>query len=163
MKHVISVLVENKLGALTRVTGLFSGRGFNLESVTVGETEEPDMSRMTIVTEGDDKIVEQITKQLNRLIDTIKVVDLSASGPYVEREILLVKVSYTTTNRRDIIDLMHVFGGKVVDITPNGLTIEVSGPTSKMNAFLGMIRPYGIKEVARSGQVALSRESEFAD
>lgn len=156
MKHIISVLVENKFGALNRVAAMFSARGFNLESISIGETEDPEISRMTIVTRGDDQIIGQIVKQLNRLIDTIKVVDLMES-PRVERELALITLNYQKATRPEILDLCDIFKAKVVDINPKTIMIEVTGPPDKVEAAINVLVPYGIKEVARSGMVALTR------
>ncbi|MBI5814237.1 MAG: acetolactate synthase small subunit [Nitrospinae bacterium] len=157
MKHTISVLVENKFGVLSRVSGLFSGRGFNIESLSVAPTLDSTTSRMTIVTRGDDKIVEQITKQLNKLIDVIKVMDFTDEEEYVVREIALLKVNAEPDNRAEILRMSEIFRGKVVDVSTKTYTIEVTGTESKVNAFIEMIRPLGIVEMARSGKVALPR------
>ncbi|NTV45378.1 MAG: acetolactate synthase small subunit, partial [Chlorobiales bacterium] len=154
MKHIISVLVENKFGALNRVAAMFSARGFNLESISIGETEDPEISRMTIVTRGDDQIIGQIVKQLNRLIDTIKVVDLMES-PRVERELALITLNYQKATRAEILDLCDIFKARVVDINPKTITVEVTGPPDKVDAAINVLVPYGIKEMARSGMVAL--------
>ena len=156
MKHIISVLVENKFGALNRVAAMFSARGFNLESISIGETEDPEISRMTIVTRGDDQIIGQIVKQLNRLIDTIKVVDLMES-PRVERELALITLNYQKATRTEILDLCGIFKARVVDINPKTITVEVTGPPDKVDAAINVLIPYGIKEMARSGMVALPR------
>ena len=157
MKHTISVLVENKFGVLSRVAGLFSGRGFNIESLSVAPTLDTTTSRMTIVTRGDDSIVEQITKQLNKLIDVIKVMDFTDEEEYVVREISLFKVNAEPDNRAEILRMTEIFRGKVVDVSPKTYTIEVTGTESKLNAFTEMIRHLGIVEMARSGKVAMSR------
>lgn len=156
MKHTISVLVENQFGTFNRVVTMFSGKGFNVHSLSIGETETPEISRMTIVTEGDDKIIEQVVKQLNRLIDTIKVVDLT-SQPRVERELALITVYYQKGNRADIISVCDIFRGNVVDINNKTITIEVTGPPDKIDAALNVLDGYGIKEIARSGTVAIKR------
>ncbi len=160
MKHTITILVENRFGVLSRVSGLFSGRGFNIESLTVGETEDPAVSRMTIVTRGDDKIVEQINKQLNKLIDVIKVRDVTAEE-FVDRELMLVKVSATEKNRAEILRITDIFRGRIVDVSPKAYTIEVTGSDGKIDAFLEIIKPLGLKEVARTGKIALSRGSKM--
>ncbi len=157
-RHTITVLLENTIGALIRVVNLFSARGFNLESVTVGETDDPTVSRMTIVTTGNDRIIGQVLRQLDRLIDTLHVEDLSGSS-FVERELCLLKVSYTNETRAAIMDTAEIFRGKVVDITPNTMTFELTGPTSKIEAFIKLMKPHGILEVARSGRVAMRRSS----
>ncbi|MGK7346728.1 MAG: acetolactate synthase small subunit [Candidatus Nitrospinota bacterium M3_3B_026] len=156
MRHTISVLVENKFGVLARISGLFSGRGFNIESLSVAPTMDPAKSRMTIITRGDDKIIEQITKQLNKLIDVIKVTDYTGEE-YVDREILMVKVNAEPANRAEILRMTEIFRGKIVDVSPKTYILEVTGAESKLNAFIEMIKPLGIIEVARSGKVAMSR------
>ncbi len=156
MRHTISCLVENELGVLARVAGLFSGRGFNIESLSVAETLDPTVSVMTIVTRGDDQILEQITKQLNKLVCVIKVMDLEGKE-YVEREMVLVKVAATAQNRAEILRITDIFRGKVVDVNPKSYTIEVTGDEDKIKAFLEILKPIGIKEVARTGRVALVR------
>lgn len=157
MKHTISVLVENKFGVLSRVAGLFSGRGFNIESLSVAPTLDPTTSRMTIVTRGDDAIIEQITKQLNKLIDVIKVNEFTGEEEYVVREIALIKVNAEQENRAEILRMTEVFRGKVVDVSPKTYTIEVTGTENKVNAFVEMVRPLGVIEIARSGKVAMAR------
>lgn len=156
-KHTISALVENHFGVLARISGLFSSRGFNIDSLSVGETEDPTISRMTIVVQGDDRILEQVTKQLNRLVDVIKVIDLT-SQDFVNRELVLVKVNSTRTSRSEIMELVDVFRAKVVDISPSTMTIEATGDESKINAIIGMLKPFGIQEIGRTGKVALLRE-----
>lgn len=157
MKHTISVEVENKFGVLARVAGLFSGRGFNIESLSVAPTLDPSTSLMTIVTRGDDGIIEQITKQLHKLIDVIKVNEFTAEEEYVVREILLIKLHAGQDNRAEILRMTEVFRGKVVDVSPKTYTIEVTGTESKVNAFVEMVRPLGVIEIARSGKVAMAR------
>ncbi|ASQ90814.1 acetolactate synthase small subunit [Prosthecochloris sp. GSB1] len=156
MKHTISVLVENKFGTLNRVAAMFSARGFNLESISIGETEDKEISRMTIVTRGDDMIISQILKQLNRLIDTIKVNDLTHK-PHIARELLLMTLKLDKSQQREIFELINVFKGKVVDIKQKSITIEVIGSPDKINTAIDLFRPFGIKEIARSGTVALNR------
>jgi acetolactate synthase-1/3 small subunit len=156
MRHVLSVLVENKFGVLARVAGLFSGRGFNIDSLSVAETLDPKFSRMTIVTRGDDMIIEQIHKQLNRLINVMKVVDVTGED-YVDRELILVKVSADPDKRAEILRMTEIFRGRVVDVSPKTYTIEVTGTESKIKAFLEMIKPLGLREIARTGKVAISR------
>ena len=156
MKHVISVLVENKVGVLSRITGLFSGRGFNIESLAVGETESETISRMTIVVSGDESILEQVRKQLGKVIDTIKVIDFTGAE-YVERNLMLIKVSAVPGKRGDIIELVDVFRGKIIDVGQKDLVIEISGPEDRLEAVLDLLRPYGIKEVARTGRIAMNR------
>lgn len=156
-QHTISLLVENKFGAFNRIAELFSAKGYNIESLSVGPTEEPDVSRMTIVTEGDDQIIEQITKQLHRLIDTIKVVDLTYES-FVERELVLIKVQTTAATRSEIMQIAEIFRAKVVDISPRTLTLEATGGRLKADAIIKMLKPFAIKEIARTGRVALKRE-----
>lgn len=157
-RHTISVLLENTIGALIRVVNLVSARGFNLESVTVGETDDPTVSRMTLVTTGNDRIIGQVLRQLDRLVDTLHVEDLTGSS-FVERELCLLKVRYSNETRAAIMDTAEVFRGKVVDITPDTMTFELTGPTSKIEAFIKLMKPHGILEVARSGRVAMRRSS----
>jgi len=157
MRHTISVLVENKFGVLSRVSGLFSGRGFNIESLSVGETIDPAISTMTIVTTGDDQIVEQITKQLNKLIDVIKVIDL-LDVDHVEREMVLIKVSPRKEDKSEVLKLAEIFRGRIVDSGAVTFTVEITGSERKIAAFIELIRPYGIKEFVRTGKVAIARE-----
>ena len=159
MRHTISALVLNQPGVLARVAGLFSGRGFNIESLCVAETLDPSVSRMTIVTRGNDQVIEQVTKQLNKLIDVIKVVDFF-NNDHVEREMALVKVKAEMSFRAEILRITDIFRGKIVDVTPNSYTIEVSGDGDKVRAFIDLLRPMGIKEVVRTGKVAISRGSK---
>lgn len=156
MKHIISVLVENKFGTLNRVAAMFSARGFNLESISIGETEDNEISRMTIVTRGDDSIISQILKQLNRLVDTLKVVDVTHK-PHVSRELLLMTLKLGKQSQQEIFELVDVFKAKVVDIKQKSITIEVVGSPDKINTTIDMFRPLGIKEIARSGTVAMTR------
>lgn len=156
MKHTISVLVENEFGVLSRISGLFSGRGFNIESLTVAPTLDPSVSRMTIVTRGDDRILEQINKQLNKLIDTIKVIDFTGAD-YVEREMALIKVTAEDNTRAEVLRIVDIFRGKVVDVTPRSYTMEITGAPAKIDAVVDLLRPMGIKELVRSGPVVLGR------
>jgi len=156
MKHTISVLVENEFGVLSRVSGLFSGRGFNIESLSVAPTLDPDTSRMTIVTRGDDRILEQINKQLNKLISTIKVVDFTGED-FVERELALIKVSTESETRAEVLRIVDIFRAKVVDVTARSYTVEITGAPAKVDALLELLRPMGIKEIVRSGPVVLGR------
>jgi len=156
MRHIISVLCENHFGAFNRIVTMFSGKGFNVNSMSIGETENPEISRMTIVTEGDDKIIEQVVKQLNRLIDTIKIIDLSKQA-IVQRELALITVSYQKGNRGEIIELSEIFRGNIVDINNKTIMMEVTGPPEKIDAVINVLMPYGIKEIARSGNVVLKR------
>lgn len=156
-KHTISVNFKNNFNALARIIGLFAGRGFNIDSVSLGEAKEPGTGRMTITTQGDELIIEQITKQLDKIVDVISVDDLTYA-PFVERELALIKVESTPTTRPDITELVNVFRAKIIDISPQTLTIEVTGKEDKVNAAIGMLRPFGLIEVARTGSVALKRE-----
>src|SRR6266446_10762542 len=157
MEHIISVLVENKFGVLSRVANLFSGRGYNIETLSVAPTLDPSMSMMTIVTSGDDRIIEQIVKQLNKLIDVIKVVDLTESE-YVERETALIKVHTRSEDRAEALRVADIFRAKIVDSTSNTYTIEITGDTKKIQAIINLLRPLGIKELVRTGRIAIARE-----
>jgi acetolactate synthase-1/3 small subunit len=158
MRHTISVLVENKFGVLSRVAGLFSGRGYNIESLSVGETIDPQISLMTIVTTGEDWVIEQITKQLNKLIDVIKVVDMKELD-HVEREMVLVKVAPRQQDKAEVLNLAEIFRGRVVDSSQKTYTIEITGDEEKLGAFVELMKPIGIKEFVRTGKVAIARES----
>src|SRR4030043_2393124 len=160
MRHVITLLVENEFGVLTRIAGLFNGRGFNIESLCVAETLDPTVSAMTIVTRGDDQILEQVIKQLNKLISVIKVVDLLEKD-FVEREMVLVKVSATSETREEILRVVDIFRGKVIDVGAKTYTIEVTGDEQKINALLALLKPLGIKELVRTGHVAMIRGSKI--
>lgn len=160
MRHTISLLVENHFGAFDRVATIFSGKGFNIRSISIGETEIEEISRMTIVTQGNDKIIDQVVKQLNRLIDTIKVVDLTHT-PHVERELALIKVSVPKGTMEQIKNINDIFRGNVVDITNKSLTIEITGPPDKIDAAINLLATFGIKEIARSGIVALKRGEQI--
>jgi acetolactate synthase-1/3 small subunit len=159
MNHTISVLVENEFGVLSRVAGLFSGRGFNIASLSVAPTLDPSVSRMTIVTSGDEQILEQINKQLNKLIDTIKVIDFTGQD-YVERELVLIKVNAEEETRAEVLRIADIFRAKVVDVTPRSYTIEITGAPTKIDALIELLRPMGIKELVRSGPVVLGRGSK---
>ncbi|MDP3029456.1 MAG: acetolactate synthase small subunit [Deltaproteobacteria bacterium] len=159
MKHTFSVLVENKPGVLSRVAGLFSGRGFNIESLCVAETLDPGLSLMTLVTRGDEQIIEQINKQLNKLINVLKVVDVS-EGDFVEREMVLVKVKAEGNTRAEVLRMTDIFRGKIVDVSPKEYTIELTGDEKKVRAVLELLRPLGIKEVARTGTIAMPRSKK---
>lgn len=157
MQHVLSVLVRNRAGVLTRVSGLFSRRGYNIESLVVGTTEKHGISRMTIVVNGDDNIIEQVIKQLYKLIDVIKVQNIT-NDPYVDRELVLIRVNVTKENRTEIMDaVLHVFRGRIVDIGADSMMIEVTGDTGKIEAIESYLSAFGIKEMARTGKVALTR------
>ena len=156
MRHTISVLVENKFGVLARVSGMFSGRGFNIDSLAVGETEYPDVSRMTVVVDVEDLPLEQVTKQLNKLINVIKIVEQDEDNS-VSRELALIKVRADATTRSQVIEAVNLFRAKVVDVTTDSLTIEATGTPAKLEAFMRVLEPYGIRELAQSGVVSLSR------
>lgn len=156
MRHTISVLVDNQTGVLSRVSGLFSGRGFNIESLSVAETLDPTVSRMTIVTRGNDQILEQIIKQLNKLVNVIKVMDFT-DAEFVEREMALIKVKVDDTTRSEILGIVDIFRGKVVDVSPTSYTVEITGDDYKIKAILDLFMPMGILEVARTGKAALNR------
>lgn len=158
-RHTISILVTNEFGVLTRIAGLFSGRGFNIESLCVAETSDPKVSRMTIVTTGDDRIIEQITKQLNKLINVIKVYDLTG-GEFIGRELVLVKVFAGTEDRAELLSIVDIFRASVVDVGPKTYTIELTGDESKVRAFMDLVRPFGIKEVVRTGRIAMARSQK---
>ncbi len=158
MKHTISALVENRAGVLARIAGLFSGRGFNIDSLAVGETLDPTVSRMTIVVRGDDRILEQVCKQLNKLVDVIKVQDFTGKE-FVGRELLLIKVSCGDKNRLDVARVVDIFRGRIVDLTPKSATVEITGDEQKIEGILRMLKPFGIKEVVRTGRVAVARET----
>ena len=155
-RHTLSVLVENKPGVLARVSGLFSRRGFNIESLAVGPTEHPDISRMTIVVAVEDLPLEQVTKQLNKLVHVLKIVELEPSVS-VQRELLLVKVRADATVRSQLLETVQLFRAKVVDVSPEALTIEATGTADKLEALLRMLEPFGIREMAQSGMVAIGR------
>jgi len=156
VKHTISVLVENEFGVLSRISGLFSGRGFNIESLCVAETLDPTISTMTIVTTGDDMILEQILKQLNKLINVIKVIDFRDTD-YVSREMVLVKVNADEKTRAEILRMVEIFRGKIIDVSPRTYTIMITGDEEKLKAFLALVRPLGIKDLVRTGPVAMAR------
>jgi acetolactate synthase I/III small subunit len=158
-KHTIGVLVENQPGVLSRVAGLFSGRGFNIESLTVAETNEPGLSRITLVTSGDEHILEQITKQLNKLIDVIKVIDFRDTE-FVNREMALIKVRAEPETRAEVLRITDIFRGKVVDVSPHFYTIEVTGEEGKIAAILELLKQFGITELARTGKAALARSKK---
>ena len=160
MRHTISLLVENKFGVLSRIASLFSGRGYNIESLSVGETIDPQISIMTIVTSGDDQIIDQVVKQLNRLVDTIKVVDLTGKER-TERELAMISVSYQKGSLEELKNINDIFRGKVVDINNKSITLEITGPPAKVNAAVNVLMPYGIIEMARSGTVALRRGEQL--
>ena len=157
MKHTISILVRNQFGVLARVAGLFSGRGYNIDSLCVAEAQDPNYSQMTIVARGDEDILEQINKQLNKLIDVLKVTDLE-TGNFIERELILVKLGVTTKNRSEIIQITEIFGGKIVNVCKNEIAIELSGKGEKIKNFIELLTEFNIIEIVRTGRVAISRK-----
>ena len=159
MKHTLSVLVENKFGVLARISGLFSARGFNISSLAVGETEDPSVSRMTIVVEGDEKTLEQIKKQLNKLIDTIKIVDFK-EGEFVDRELVLIRVSVSPENRKEVLEAIDSTGAEVVNAGSRSICVEAAGDQIKIMALLELLRPFGILEVVRTGRIAMGTEDK---
>lgn len=156
MRHTLAVLVENNPGVLARVAGLFSRRGFNIDSLAVGRTDNPSVSRMTIVVEGDDRYLEQVNKQLHKLVDVIKISDITRDA-YVDRELVLIKVSADAAKRAEIMQLVDIFRARIVDVGPKTLTIEVTGNDGKITAFEDSLRPFGIKELVRTGKIAMLR------
>src|SRR5512141_2440763 len=157
MRHTISVLVENKFGVLTRMAGLFSGRGFNIDTLNVAPTQDPNTSRMTIVTRGDDATMEQIVKQISKLVDVLKVTDFR-EYEYIDRELVLVKVKVDSKTRAEVMQISDIFRAKIVDVQPKSLTVEVTGDESKVEKLLELLRTYGIIELTRTGKVALPRK-----
>ena len=158
-KHILSILVENQPGVPARVAGLFSGRGFNIESLCVAETNEPRVSRMTIVTNGDLGVVEQIKKQLNKIVEVIKVIDFTGKR-FVQRELALIKVRAKPENRAEVLRMVDIFRCRVIDVGAEYYTVELTGDEGKISAFLNLIKPMGIKEIARTGALALEREKK---
>ena len=159
MKHIISALVENKPGVLAHVAGMFAARAFNIDSLVVGRTEDPDLSRMTIVVIGDDKVLEQVRKQLAKIVPVVKVQDF-VGQPVVARDLMLITISAPPAKRSEILSLIEMFKGKVVDIGQKFVMVEVSGPEEKIEAFINVCRPYGIKNVARTGTIAMPRQAK---
>jgi len=159
MKHTLAVLVENRYGVLSRVAGLFARRGYNIDSLAVGVTEDPTISRMTIVVRGDDLVLEQVTKQLNKLIDVIRVTDLGSEDT-VERELALIKVNADVNNRSEIMQIADIFRAKIIDVASKSMVIEVTGDENKIRAIEQLLKPFGIKEMARTGKIALRRGSK---
>jgi len=159
MKHTLSVILRNKPGVLSRVTGLFSGRGFNIESLCVAETLDPEVSCLTLVTKGDENIIEQITKQLHKLIDVLKVADITDKA-YVEREMVLLRVKAESHTRAEVLRIIDIFRGKVVDVSQKSYAIEVTGAASKIEACIDILRPIGIKEIVRTGTIAMARANK---
>jgi len=159
MKHIISALVENKPGVLAQVAGMFAARAFNIDSLVVGRTEDPKLSRMTIVVVGDDRVVEQVRKQLAKVVPVVKVQDF-AGEPLVARDLMLISVSAPPEKRPEILSLIEMFKGKVVDLGQKFVMVEVSGPEAKIEAFISACKPYGIKSVARTGTIAMPRQTK---
>jgi len=159
MKHIISALVENKPGVLAHVAGMFAARAFNIDSLVVGRTEDPDLSRMTIVVIGDDKVVEQVRKQLAKIVPVVKVQDF-VGQPVVARDLMLISIAAPPAKRPEILSLIEMFKGKVVDLGQKFVMVEVSGPEEKIEAFINVCRPYGIKSVARTGTIAMRRQAD---
>ncbi|MBN2507385.1 MAG: acetolactate synthase small subunit [Verrucomicrobia bacterium] len=157
MRHTISVLVENKFGVLTRVAGLFSGRGYNIDTLNVGPTHDPSISRMTIVTRGDDATVEQIVKQLNKLVNVLSVLDFR-DGEYVDRELVLIKVKVDSKSRAEVMQITDIFRAKIVDVQPRSVTIEMTGDESKAEKFIELMANYGISDLTRTGRIAMPRK-----
>jgi acetolactate synthase I/III small subunit len=157
MRHTISVLVENKFGVLTRISGLFSGRGYNIDTLNVGPTQDPTQSRMTIVVRGDDATLEQIIKQLNKLVDVVKIQDFR-EDEYVDRELVLVKVGADAKSRSEVMQIADIFRAKIVDVAHKALTIEITGNESKVGKFLELMEPFGIRDITRTGKVAMPRK-----
>ncbi|AFY87817.1 MAG: putative acetolactate synthase small subunit [Chroococcidiopsis cubana SAG 39.79] len=158
MKHTLSVLVEDEAGVLTRIAGLFARRGFNIESLAVGQAEQNGVSRITMVVPGDDRVIEQLTKQLYKLVHVLKVQDIT-EVPCVERELMLIKVNATSSNRSEVIEIAQIFRARVVDVAEDSLTLEVVGDPGKIVALVQLLQKFGLREVARTGKIALVRES----
>ena len=161
MRHVISALVMNEPGVLSRVAGMFSARGFNIDSLVVGRTENPDLSRMTIVVTADDSTLEQVRKQLGKLVEVVKIRDFGGSA-YVERDLLLLTVNAPTEKRGEVIEIVNLFRGHVVDVAKDSLMLELAGTEEKIEAFVDLLRPYGIEELARTGIIAMARGTQTA-
>ncbi len=158
MRHVLSALVQNQPGVLAHVSGMFASRGFNIDSLAVGETEDPHLSRITVVVFGDDRVLEQIRKQLEKIVTVVKVLDISRED-YVERDLMLVKVDAAPESRAELQSLVEIFRARIVDVGPEQMMIEISGQEKKLEAFIEAIRPHGIRELARTGRIALVRNS----
>ncbi len=156
MKHVISALVQNQSGVLAHVAGMFAARGFNIDSLVVGRTEDADLSRMTIVVVGDDRVLEQVRKQLGKVVPVVKIRDF-ADTSCVERDLMLVRVHVAPAKRAEVIQLVDLFRGRVVDVAPHSVIVELSGPEDKLEGFIDLVRPYGIQELARTGVIAMQR------
>lgn len=160
MRHTISIFVDNESGVLSRIAGLFSARGFNIESLNVAPTEDPETSRITLVTSGDDFIIQQIIKRFNNMVNVIRVTDLSDANR-VEREMALIKIKTTEKNRAEILRIVDIFRAKVVDTSLKSYTIEITGDIEKVGGFIELLKPFGIKEIARTGTVAMTRENKI--
>jgi acetolactate synthase I/III small subunit len=161
-KHTISVLVANQFGVLARVSGMFSARGYNISSLCVGETEDPTVSRMTVTVHGDDNVLAQIIQQLNKLVDVIRVEDLT-SHSYVERELVMIRVAADNKRRSEVLEIAEIFRGKIVDVDDKTMTVEVTGAHGKVHAFLEMMRGFGILEMVRTGEIAIARAASAAE
>ena len=159
MRHTISIFVDNESGVLSRIAGLFSARGFNIESLNVAPTEDPETSRITLVTSGDDFIIQQIIKRFNNMVNVIRVMDISETN-HVEREMALIKIKTTEKNRAEILRVVDIFRAKVVDTTLKSYMIEITGDIKKVGGFIELLKPFGIKEIARTGTVAMTRENK---
>ena len=157
MRHTISVTVENKFGVLTRIAGLFSGRGYNIDTLNVAPTQDDNVSRMTIVTRGDDATVDQILKQLNKLVNVLEARDFR-EGDYVDRELVLIRVNVDSKTRAEIMQITDIFRAKIVDVQPKSLTIEITGNESKVEKFIDLMKTFGVQELTRTGRIALSRK-----
>ena len=157
MRHTVSVLVENKFGVLTRIAGMFSGRGFNIDTLNVGPTRDPSRSRMTIVVMGDDAVLEQVTKQLNKLIDVIEIQDFR-DDEYVDRELVLLRVIVDAITRSEVMQICDIFRAKIIDVQPKNVAIEITGNESKIQKFLFLMEPFGISDLTRTGKVAVRRQ-----
>ena len=162
MRHVITALVQNQPGVLARVAGMFAARGFNIDSLVVGRTEDPELSRMTIVVIGDDRVLEQVRKQLGKIITVVKVRDF-AEVEYVERDLMLIRVHAVPEKRAEIVDLVNLFRGRVVDVARSSIMVELSGTEDKVEAFIDLVRPYGIRELARTGVIAMIRGQQRSE
>ena len=157
MRHTISVLVENKFGVLTRIAGMFSGRGFNIDSLNVAPTQDPSMSRMTLVVRGNDRVLDQVVKQLNKLVDVIEIQDFR-ENEYVDRELILLRVNVDSHTRPEVMQICDIFRAKIVDVQPKSLTVEITGNESKVEKFILLMEPFGISDLTRTGRVALARK-----
>ena len=162
MKHVISAIVQNEPGVLAHVAGMFAARGYNIDSLVVGRTEEPGLSRMTIVVIGDDRILEQVRKQLEKLITTVRVRDFKDTN-YIERDLLLLRIHVLPEKRPEVLAIVNLFRGRVVDVSRSSVMVELAGPEAKLEAFIDLVRPYGIRELARTGVIAMQRGKTSTD